>query len=564
MSSEPTRGRLPAAQAIVRLLAERGIDRAFCVPGESYLPLLDALQDSAIDLVVCRHESGAGFAALADAQATRRAGLFLVSRGPGATNGSIAIHSAMHDALPVVMICGQVARDEAGRHAFQDMDYRQVFGTVAKWVTQVDEPQRLLETMARALDVACSGRPGPVVVAIPEDVFEAEVSLEGQPVMASACAGPQLDAALVDSLAGELARAQRPLIIGGSLINTPAGREALARLARTLRVPVAVDFRQQDLLPNDDPLYAAHLGFKIPPAQVERLAQADLILALGTDLGDTPTQRYTFPRAPVPTQRLVHVYPDAEVAARVYQPQLRCIADPVLTLQALAARAGAHADAVPAASRDAWIGTLQDYLRGLRTIEPIATDDGVCFGDVVAALDRHMADDGVLVIDSGNFNTWTQRCYGFRGERRMSGTMAGAMGMGVPGALAWSLRCPGRQVVALVGDGCVLMTGNELATAVQHGAAPRLFIADNGSYGTIRLHQEKRFPGRVAGTRLANPDFARWGESFGATAWRIDRAEEVDATVAAALGCPGPAVVQVRTSLRRLSAFYTMTPEAAR
>jgi len=564
MASEATGARVSAAQAMTRLLEARGIDRAFCVPGESYLPLLDALEASAIDLVVCRHESGAGFAALADAQATRRPGLFLVSRGPGATNGSIAIHSAMHDALPVVMICGQVARDEAGRHAFQDMDYRQVFGTVAKWATQVDDPQRLLETIARALDVACSGRPGPVVVAIPEDVFEATVCVEGQPLQASTQSGPRLDAVAIDAIAGELARAQRPLIIGGSLINTPEGRESLARLARTLRVPVAVDFRQQDLLPNDDPLYAAHLGFKIPPAQVERLARADLILALGTDLGDTPTQRYTFPRAPVPAQRVIHVYPDAEVAARVYQPQWRCIADPVATLQALAARADAHVATVPAAAREEWIGTLQEYLRGLRTMEPVDTDDGVCFGDVVAALDRRMAEDGVLVIDSGNFNTWTQRCYGFRGERRMSGTMAGAMGMGVPGALAWSLRFPGRQVVALVGDGCVLMTGNELATAVQQGATPKLFIADNGSYGTIRLHQEKRFPGRVAGTCLANPDFARWGESFGASAWRIDEAGQVDTVVAAALACAGPAVVHVRTSLRRLSAFYTMTPETTR
>jgi len=548
----PASTTMPAARALVDLLAARGIDRAFCVPGESYLPLLDALIDSPIELVVCRHESGAGFAALADAQATRRPGLFLVSRGPGATNGSIAIHSAMHDALPLVMICGQVARDELGRHAFQEVDYRQTFADLAKWATQVDDPGKLLETVARAIDIATSGRPGPVVISIPEDVFEAMV-----PAFDSATgarAGLAVDPDTLCEVAARLVAAERPLLIAGTLVNNERGRAALARVVRGFGVPLAVEFRQQDLFPNDDPLYAAQLGFKIPPAQIEVLAGADLLLAVGTDLGDVPTQGFTFPCAPVPAQPMIHVYPDAEVAARVYQPQLRCIADPVVFLEALAALVPAQPPARPA-----WIESLQSYLRRIRVFDPTPAADGVSFGHVVAALDRQMQDDGVLVVDSGNFNTWTQRYFMFRGARRMSGTMAGAMGMGMPGAVAWSLRFPQRQVVALIGDGCVLMTGNELATAMQYGASPKIFIADNGSYGTIRLHQEKRFPGRVSGTRLSNPDFARWGASFGAAAFTLADTDTVDAVVAEALAIKGPAIVHVRTSLQRLSAFHTMS-----
>lgn len=542
---------LPVARALVELLAARGIDRAFCVPGESYLPLLDALIDSPVELVVCRHESGAGFAALADAQATRRPGLFLVSRGPGATNGSIAIHSAMHDALPLVMICGQVSRDELGRHAFQEVDYRQTFGDLAKWVAQVDDPAKLLETVSRAIDIATSGRPGPVVIAVPEDVFEGEAApFDGT---AAGRAGLAVDDATVRTVAAQLAAAQRPLLIAGNLLNTPRGRAALATVARGFGVPVVVEFRQQDIFPNADRLFAAQLGFKIPAEQISVLKGADFLLAVGTDLGDVPTQGFTFPRSPVPEQPMVHVCPDAEVSARVYQPQLRCIADPVGFLEALARQLPAQPD-----PREAWVESLQAYLRKIRRFDPSMPPDGVSFGHVVAALERQMHDDGVLVVDAGNFNTWTQRYFMFRGERRMSGTMAGAMGMGVPGALAWSLRFPGRQVVALVGDGCVMMTGNELATAVQYGAKPKVFIADNGSYGTIRLHQEKRYPGRISGTRLGNPDFAKWGASFGAAAFTIDVPDGIDAQVAAALAHDGPAVVHVRTSLQQLSAFHTM------
>jgi acetolactate synthase I/II/III large subunit len=542
---------VPVARALVELLAARGVDRAFCVPGESYLPLLDALIDSPIELIVCRHESGAGFAALADAQATRRPGVFMVSRGPGATNGSIAIHAAMHDALPLVMICGQVSRDELGRHAFQEVDYRQTFADLAKWVTQVDDPAKLLETVARAIDIATSGRPGPVVIAIPEDVLEGVAPAYDTAVATRA--GLNVDAHTLQSVATQLSRADRPLLIAGTLINTERGRAALARVARGFGVPVAVEFRQQDVFPNDDPLYAAQLGFKIPPAQIDVLARADLLLAVGTDLGDVPTQGFTFPRAPVPAQPMIHVYPDAEVAARVYQPALRCIADPVEFLEALATLAPSAVE-----KRAEWIESLQVYLRRIRQYEAAQASDGVSFGDVVAALDRRMDEDAVLVVDSGNFNTWTQRYFMFRGARRMSGTMAGAMGMGMPGALAWSLRFPGRQVVALIGDGCLLMTGNELATAMQYGASPKIFIADNGSYGTIRLHQEKRFPQRVSGTRLSNPDFARWGASFGAAAFTLDDAARAERVVTEALAVNGPAVVHVRTSLQQLSAFYKM------
>lgn len=547
--------RQPAALALVRWLEARGVERIWCVPGESYLPLLDALLDSRIELIVCRHESGAGYAALGDAIASGRPGVYAVSRGPGATNGSIAVHAAKHDGVPLVMLVGQVARHELGRHAFQEVDYRQTFGDLAKWVTQVDDPARLVATMARAFDIATGGMPGPVVVALPEDLLEERVEPAALPEPERA--GLAVDAATLASVAERLAGAARPLVIGGNLINNPRGRAALARVVRGYGVPVVTEFRQQDLYPNADPLYAGHLGFKIPAAQCALFAEADLLLAAGTDLGDVSTQGYTFPRAPLAAQPLLIVYPDAQVMTRVYRPELACVADPVAFLEALAG----HAPPAPPA-RAGWIARLGGYLETIRRRDRPPPSDGVSFGEVVAALDRQLADDAILVVDSGNFNTWTQRHLLFRGAQRMIGTKSGAMGLGVPGAIACALRHPRRQVVALVGDGCMLMTGGELATAIQYGAKPRLFVADNGSYGTIRLHQEKRYPGRVSGTALRNPDFAALARAHGALGLRIDAEDEVERVVGEALAADAAVVVHVRTSLQRLSAYTTLSAAA--
>lgn len=543
--------RQPAAVALVDWLEARGVERVYCVPGESYLPLLDALLDSPIELVVCRHESGAGFAALGDAIATGRPGVYAVSRGPGATNGSIAVHAAKQDGVPLLMLVGQVARHEIGRHAFQEVDYRQMFRDLAKWVTQIDDPRQLVVTMARAFDIATSGMPGPVVVALPEDMLEEGV--EPGPMPEPAHAGLAVDAATVASVAERLAGAARPLVIGGNLLNNARGRAALARVLRGYGAPLATEFRQQDLYPNADPLYAGHLGFKIPAAQCALFGEADLLLAVGTDLGDVSTQGYAFPRAPVAAQPLLVVYPDAEVMTRVYRPQLACVADPVAFLEALAG----HAPPTPPA-RAGWIARLGAYLETIRRRDGVPPTDGVSFGEVVAALDRRLDDDAILVVDSGNFNTWTQRYLLFRGGQRMVGTKSGAMGLGVPGALACALRHPRRQVVALVGDGCMLMTGGELATAIQYGAKPKLFVADNGSYGTIRLHQEKRYPGRVSGTVLRNPDFAALARAHGALGLRIDAEGEVERVVGEALAADAAVVVHVRTSLQRLSAYATL------
>jgi acetolactate synthase-1/2/3 large subunit len=548
----PRTNTLRAADLLVNCLRAHGVDRIFCVPGESYLALLDALYDAPdIHLVAARHEGGAGFMALADAKITGRPGVCAVSRGPGATNASIAIHMAEQDALPLIVLIGQVARADRGRGAFQEIDYARAFGAIAKGVWEVREPAQLPEVLAQAFQAACRDTPGPAVIALPEDMLSDATTAEVVAPLPLARAEPS--EAQIDEVLALLANSARPLVIAGGRVGEPAGRIALQAAAEAHDLAVALTFKRQDVFANDHPNFAGYLGFKIPPAQVEAMAEADLILAVGARLNDVSTQGYRLPRAPRPDQPLVHVHPDAAKIGAVYETALGLAVDPVAFLEALAARPGA-----PAPARRAWRTALNERARALAAYTPVETTDGVDFGAVVQALAEKAEPDGVIITDAGNFGSWVHRHWPWRPSNLLLGLIGGAMGFGVPGAVAAALRLPGRQVLSFIGDGGMLMTGGELATAVHEGVALKLFVSNNASYATIRLHQERDYPHRVSGTELANPDFAAWARAFGATGIVVEREADIEAAVAAALAAKGSVVVDVRSSLEAISAYTTL------
>lgn len=542
-----------AADLFVDCLRAHGVDRIFCVPGESYLEVLDALSDAPdIDTVVCRHEGGAGFMAVADAKITGRPGVAAVSRGPGATNVSIAIHLAQQDAVPLIVLIGQVARHERGRGAFQEVDYVQMFGAIAKGVWEVNDAGRLPEVVARAWHAAQAGTPGPALIVLPEDMLgdatDASV-IEPHPVVR---ANPST--ADIDAVISLLETAERPVMIAGGMLNGSEARVELAQVAEAHRLPVALTFKHQEIFDNSSPLYAGYLGFKVPKPQIDALAEADLVIAVGTRLGDTPTQGYTFPLAPTPRQPLIHVYPDPSVVGEVFRSSLGLPCDPLAFLNALATRNSAIRG-----GRDQWANGLNSVARRLSNYQPQQRADGVDFGAMVVELAKHAPKDSIITTDAGNFSSWVHCIWPWDGSHTCIGAVAGAMGLGVPGAVAACLREPDRTVLCFTGDGGAMMTGNELATAISVGAKPKIIVSNNRSYGTIRLHQERDHPRRISATNLTNPDFAAWGRSFGALGLTVTDPEDIPATVAKALEHDGPVVIDVITSLEAISAYTTIS-----
>lgn len=540
------------ADLIVRSLEAHGIARAYCVPGESYLALLDALHDSSVRTIVCRHESGAGFMALAEAKMTGRPAVFMVSRGPGATNGSIAVHVAEQDALPVLLLVGQVARAERGRGAFQEVDYTRFFGGIAKGVFEILEADRAAEIMVRAFHLAASGVPGPVVIVLPEDVLadETETSPANPFPVVMPHHAPE-DLAAIQSL---IDAAARPVVIAGALLRGQRGAAALSRFAEAQRLPVATSWKNQDVFDNTSSLFAGHIGFGAPKPYRDILTKADLIVAAGTRLGDVTSLNYSFPAVPEPAQQVIHIYPDARPIGRVSRPALGLIADPITVLEALG-----HSPRVVSSARESWISAINGFSREFMAFRPRNPDDGVDFGEVIAAIAEQAPKDTVIATDAGNMSTWVHRHWPMSPRNLLIGGIAGAMGLGVPAAVAAQLVDPTRTAIVVVGDGGILMTGQEIATAIQYGAKPKIVLSDNGTYGTIRSHQEREFPNRVSGTDLANPDFTAWARSFGAHAITIERGDDVAAKVAEALAQDGATVIHVKSSRESLSAYATMS-----
>ncbi len=536
-----------AAEVIVESLKAHGVQRVYCVPGESYLALLDAFYESGIEVIVCRHEGGAGFMAVAEAKLTGKPAVFLVSRGPGATNASIAIHMAEQDAVPVLLLIGQVARDERTRAVFQEVDYGQFFGGMAKAVYEVQEGNRLSELMPRALRLAAEGVPGPVVLALPEDMLSDDVA-EVEPLVypLAKVHTAQSDIERVQEL---IDQAERPLLIAGGVMRGSAGAEALRRFASAQRVPVAVTWKNQDVFDNGSELFAGHLNFGTLASQRKALAEADLIIAVGTRLGDVASLGFTLPRAPAPAQTLIHIYPDGGPIGRVTRADMGLVADPVSLLNGLAQSAR-----VVNASRERWVSGLHEVTAASQKFTSPEPSDGVDFGLVTLALAKLAPVDAIITMDAGNMTTWAHRHWLMTPKNILLGGVVGAMGFGVPAAVAAQLQMPSRMAICFVGDGGALMTGQELATAMSYGLSPKIVISDNGIYGTIRSHQERHFPGRVSGTTMKSPDFAAWARSFGAEAFTLQLGDDVETVVAAFLASQGAAVLHVKSSKVALSA----------
>ncbi|MFG1360989.1 thiamine pyrophosphate-dependent enzyme [Xanthobacter pseudotagetidis] len=542
--------------AVVSALRAHDVDRVFCVPGESFLGVVDALNEAPeIELVTARHEGGAGLMAVADARLSGRPGVVMVSRAPGASNAAIAIHNAHEDGVPLVVLVGQVPRPDAGLGAFQEVDYARLYAGIVKGVVRVDDPARAEALLAQAFHAATSGLPGPVLVILPEDMLE-----EARPPVTAVrfpVAQPRAGDEDVAAAAALLKAQERPLLIAGMALNTVRGREALKTVAERWKLPVAASARQPDILDNNHPGYVAHLGYATDRFLVERLREATALLAVGTRLGDVTSQGYSFPAAPRPAVPVIHIHESAEAVGAVRETALPILSGCAEFLERLAVLA-------PAEPRwTSWRDDLHARYLAWSSWRAVEASDGIVFGAVVEACARMAPADAIITADAGNFGGWLGRYFRYGGRQRFLNALSGSMGYGVPAAVAASLRHPERKVVCFVGDGGFLMTGNEIATARAYGANPVVVISDNGSYGTIRMHQERRFPGRALGTDLANPDFAALACAFGCEALSVSRPQEIEPALAAAFRSERLCVVHVRTSLRHISPSFTLAAAPA-
>jgi acetolactate synthase-1/2/3 large subunit len=522
-----------AARILVDQLLVHGVDTAYCVPGESYLGVLDAIGEAPIRLVTTRHEAGAANMADAYGKLTGSPGICLVTRAPGATHAAVGIHTAYQDSTPLVLFVGQVPRRHLGREAFQELDYARMFGEMAKLVATADDAAVLPELLSHAFHTATSGRPGPVVIAVPEDVQADEADVADAEPYHRVQASPA--AADIDRALELLAGAEQPLIvIGGGGWSEQAGRDVLA-FAEASNVPVAASFRRQDYVDNGSPVYAGPLTIGMDPALAQRVKDADVLLALGTRLGEIATQQYSLLDPPRPTQTLIHVHADPDELGRVYEAELPIVSGSAQFAAALRPVDGPH--------RAAWVEEARrDYLANLRN-DPVPSE--VDMGDVIAHLRERLPEDAVLTNGAGNYTVWCHRFYEFHRYGTQLAPCAGAMGYGIPAAIAAKLLHPERPVVCVSGDGDFLMSGHELATAAQYDAAIVVLLVNNGMLGTIRMHQERQF-GRGVATDLVNPDFVAYGKAFGAHAALVERTEDFPAAFEDALGAGRPAVLELR------------------
>jgi acetolactate synthase-1/2/3 large subunit len=526
-----------------------GVDLAFCVPGESYLGLLDGLYARREDVrvITCRHEAAAANAAEAYGKLTGRPGVCLVTRGPGSTHAATGVHTAMQDSTPMVLLVGQVPRGERGREAFQELDYEKVFGSMAKWAFEVDDPARIPELVARAFATATSGRAGPVVLALPEDVLSAATDApDAAPYRA---AEPAPAPTTMEELRARLQAAERPFVLVGGGPWDEAACAALTRWALAADLPVGASFRRQDLIDNEADCYVGHLGLGIDPALRRRVAEADLLVAVGTRLTEIETQGYTLPAPgpPLPERALVHVHPDPEELGRVWQADLPVVAGVRAFSAALEEMAPVDGGRWADGTREAR-GAYEASLRPLP-----APGAGVDMAVVAAHLRKALPEDAVIANGAGNHTQWIHRYHRYRRLGTQLAPQSGAMGYSVPAALAARLVHPDRPVVAFSGDGEFQMCGQELATAAQEGLSIVVVVVNNGTLGTIRMHQERRFPGRVMATDLANPDFVALAHAYGAHAERVEDGEAFPGALERALNHDGPALIELITDAEAIT-----------
>lgn len=544
MSSDAAPSQAAEARSGGRILADQlrllGADTIYCVPGESYLELLDGLyaHQEAINVVTCRHESGASNMADAYGKLTGRPGICAVTRGPGATNASNGVHTAFQDSTPMILLIGQVGRDMVDREAFQEIDYRRMFGQMAKWVAQIDDAARIPEYMARAWKTALSGRPGPVVLALPEDMLTDVVTVADLRVTPRALPAPQ--AQDIATLQKMIAAAERPmLMVGGPSWSAACAAKAM-EFAERLGLPVTTSFRSQDYVDNGHDNYVGPVGIAPIPNLRKRLREeVDLLIVVGPRLGEMTTQGYTLIDIPHPQMSFVHVHPGAEELGQVYQPDLSIQSDPELFFDA------ADVISVPEGPY-VWADWLQaqraDYLQFQI---PTEVPGPVNMGHVVRHMSEVLPQDTIFTNGAGNYTVWLHRFHQHRAYRTQLAPTSGSMGYGVPAAVAAKLQHPDRTVVAMAGDGCFMMTSQELATAAQHGADVIYIVVNNGMYGTIRMHQERHHPGKVIATQLVNPDFVAYAAAFGIAGERVLVTEDFPAALKRAQACKGGYLIEI-------------------
>jgi len=540
-------------QLIVDALRTHGVDTVFCVPGESYIEVLDALYDASneIKLITCRHEGAAANMAEAYGKLTGRPGVCIVTRGPGACHASLGVHNAQQDSTPMILLVGQVPRANFGREAFQEIDYRAMFGSLTKWTSQIEAAAQIPEAMHRAFSTAASGRPGPVVLAMPEDVLRERCeAADGETYRVT---NPSPGARDMERLAALLAGAERPMMIVGGSGWTPEASRQITAFAGARNLPACCTFRRQDIFDNEHPNFVGDLAFVPDPRLVARLKQADLVLAVGARLDEVATRSYTLFRDPAGRPKLIHVHPDGTVIGRVYTPDLAIQAG--MPEFAAAAAALPHPDAPT--PWGAWAAAARDEY--LANLVPQAYDGALDLGRVMLFLRDRLPEDAIIVTDAGNSTGWPQRFLRFRHLRTMLGPQSGAMAYAVPAAVAASIVHPERQVVAFVGDGGFLMAEQELATARRYGARPLILVFNNGLYGTIRQHQERGHPGRVIGTELTNPDFVALSRSFGAHAELVERTEDFEPAFERAVAANKAAVIELKVDPDVISTRATLS-----
>ena len=538
------------ARILVDQLVVHGVDTVFCVPGESYIGALDALRDAPIRLVVARHEAGAANMAEAYGKLTGRPGICFVTRAPGATHAATGVYTAFQDSTPLILFVGQVPRGHRGREAFQELDYAAAFGSYSKWVDEVERPGSFPETTAHAFQTALSGRLGPVVVALPEDVLDARAEVsDAAPRVPVQAAPSAADLARLRELLGV---AERPLVvIGGGGWSAQAAAD-LQAFAEANGLPVTTSFRRQDYVDNASPSYAGVLTIGHDPALASRLRDADLLLVVGARLGDIPTRGYTTLEPPRTPQTLVHVHADADELGRVFEPDL-----PIVSGSPEFLAAARTLEPVEPAQRAGWTESARaDFISGLRHRRGPGELD---LGDVIEHLRERLPDDAILTNGAGNYTVWCHLYYVFRRYRTQLAPCSGAMGYGIPAALAAKVVFPKRTVVCVSGDGDFLMSGHEFAAAVQEKLPIVVLVVNNGMYGTIRMHQERLFPGRVVGTELVNPDFVGWARAFGAYGELVVRSKDFPDALERALGQDRPALLELRVDPEAITPRQTLS-----
>ena len=538
-------------QLIVEALKANGVSRVSCVPGESYLAVLDALYESGIETVVCRQEGGAAMMADTWGRLTGEPGICMVTRGPGATNASAGLHIARQDSIPMILFIGQVQRDAREREAFQEVEYRRAFTEFAKWVGEIDDARRIPEFVTRAFTVATSGRPGPVVLTLPEDMLVEEVEApEAKPYTpVEAHPGPSQMAAFAKML-GE---AKRPIFIIGGTRWSEESVATFRTFAENHKLPIGCSFRRQMLFDHLSPSYAGDVGIGINPALAKEIKESDLVVLLGGRLSEMPSSGYTLLDIPYPSQKLIHIYPEAEELGRVYRPDLAICAAPddfVAALSSISLPANATWAERTAAIHAAYLNW---------STPPQSGPGPVQMGPIMDWIEANVPEDAIFTNGAGNYATWVHRFHRFRRFNTQSAPTSGSMGYGLPAAVAAKHLFPEREVICFAGDGCFMMHGQEFITAVRYGLPIITVLVNNGTYGTIRMHQEREYPGRVSGTDLVNPDFNAFAKAYGGHGETVEKTEDFAAAFERARASGKPAIIEVKLDAEAITPTRTLT-----